>query len=238
MKNRLQNNKHLAKKAGIMLTLVFLFLGNGAFAQSKYDLQVTGGYSFSDQWDMNGYNIDLSVNRNIWSVISIGLYLDYDNVDNLIPEVNGNGSNYSGNFIPYTLDAYIKSLTGGEAIGFSQDMANFLSYGVKTNFDFKIFKKFKMGFNVGVGLTTRKWASLILSTFSTGTNGKVEDYTPATIFLKTTEFSWRYDIKFTYNLSQRINAVLQIGHNASSFKKYSTGYTTYLKANIGIAVKL
>lgn len=235
----LQNKKQLSKRAGFVLALAFLFIGNGLMAQSKYDLQVTGGYAISDQnLSMNGYNVDISVNRNVWSVISLGVYWDYTNVDNLIPEVNGNGSNYSGNFIPYTYDAYLKSLTGGEALGFSQDMANFISYGIKANFDFKITRKFKMGFSLGMGLTTRKWASLFLSDFSTGANGKVTDYTPATIFLKVTEFSWRYDFNFNYQLSKSINAVLQLGNNASDFTKYSTGFTTYLKANIGIAVKL
>ncbi len=235
----LQNKKQLSKRAGFVLALAFLFIGNGLMAQSKYDLQVTGGYAISDQnLNMNGYNVDISVNRNIWSVISIGVYLDYTNVDNLIPEVNGNGSNYSGNFIPYAYDAYLKSLTWGEALGFSQDMANFLSYGVKTNFDFKISRKFKMGFSLGMGLTTRKWASLILSNFSTGANGKVTDYTPATIFLKVTEFSWRYGFKFSYALSKRINVILLLGHNASDFKEYSTGFTTYTKANLGMAIKL
>ncbi len=234
----LQNKKLLTTRAGMVLALIFLFLGNGASAQSKYDLQVTGGYSVSDQWNLNGYNVDLSVNRNIWSVISLGVYLDYDNVDNLIPEVNGNGSNYSGNFIPTALDAYIKSLSWGEAMSFSQDQVNFLSYGIKTNFDFKIYKKFKMGFYVGMGFTTRKWASLFLVSSSVDTNGKIVDYTPGTIFLKTTEFSWRYGVKFTYNISQRMNIVLQAGHNASNIKKYSTGYTTYVKANLGIAIKL
>ncbi len=156
----------------------------------------------------------LSVNRNVWSVISFGLYLDYDNVDNLIPEVNGNGSNYSGNFIPTTLDAYIRA--GNR--GFSQDMANFLSYGIKTNFDFKISKKFKMGFGLGMGLTTRKWASYFLSSDSTY-DGKIVTYNMSTIFLKTTEFSWRYDIKFTYDLSKRMDIILQFGHNASDFNK-------------------
>jgi len=222
----------------MVLALIFLFLGNRASAQSKYDLQVTGGYAVSDDWDVNGYNVDISVNRNIWDVISAGLYLDYTNVDNLIPEVNGNGSNYSGNFIPTALDTYIRSLTQGQAMTFSQDQVNFLSYGIKTTFDFKIYKKFKMGFNVGIGLTTRKWASLFLASTSYSADGKIVDYTPGTIFLKTTEFSWRYDIRFTYNISQRMNIVLQLGHNASDIKKYSTGYTTYLKANLGIAIKL
>ncbi len=234
----LQNKKQLTIRAGMVLALIFLFLGNGAFAQSKYDLQVTGGYSVSDSWDMNGYNFDISVNRNIWSVISIGAYLDYDNVDNLIPEVNGNGSNYSGNFIPFTLDSYIKSLSQGEAMFFSQDQANFLSYGIKTNFDFKIFRKFKIGFYVGIGLTTRKWASLFLISSDTDANGNITAYTLGTIFLKTTEFSWRYGFKFTYNISKRINVILQIGHNASDFNKYSTGFTTYTKANLGVAIKL
>ena len=222
-----------------MLALVFLILGNGAFAQSKYNLQVTGGYAMADMTpDNHGYNFDISLNRNIWSVISAGVYVDYTNTDNLMPEVNGNGTYYGGNFIPYALDAYIKSLTFGEALDFSQDQASFLSYGIKVNFDFKISKRFKMGFGLGMGLTTRKSASLFLSSFTIVPNKTVDDYTPATILIKVTEFSWRYDFNFTWSVSDRINAVLQLGHNASNFEKHPTGFTTYLKANAGIAVKL
>jgi len=233
-----QINKKSPTRAGLLLTLVFLFMGNGLMAQSKYDLQVTGGYAISDmEPNMNGYNVDVSVNRHIWSVISLGVYLDYTNVDNLIPEVNGDGSNYGDNFIPFALDSYIKSLTLSEAFSFSQDQANFLSYGIKTNFDFKISKKFKIGFGIGMGLTTRKSASLFLYYFNPKPDGSV-DYKLATLFLKATEFSWRYGFNFTYQLSERINAVIQLGHNASNFEKHPTGFTTYIKGNIGIAVKL
>jgi hypothetical protein len=159
-------------------------------------------------------------------------------VDNLIPEVNGDGSNYGGDFIPSALDSYIKSLSQGEAMSFSQDQANFLSYGIKTNFDFKISKKFKIGFGIGMGLTTRKWASLFLAMVDFDANGNIIDYTPATIFLKVTEFSWRYGIKFTYDVSKRTSIILQVGHNASDFKKYSTGFTTYIKGNLGVGIKL
>jgi len=131
----LQNKKQLIRRAGMVLALVFLFFGNGAFAQSKYNLQVTGGYTITDMTPANhGYNFDISFNRNIWSVISAGVYVDYTNTDNLIPEVNGNGSNYNGNFIPYTLDAYIKTLTWQDAATFSQDQSGFLSLRHKNQF--------------------------------------------------------------------------------------------------------
>ncbi len=237
----LQINKN-SKKIGVstLLTLIMMIFGGQSFAQSKYNFQVTGGYTVSDQqWNMNGYNVDMSLNRKVWDVISFGLYVDYDNVDDLIPQVNGDGSNYrGGDFIPPALDTYIKSLYQWQAMNFSQDMASFLSYGIKTNFDFKISKKLKMGFGLGAGLTTRKWASFFLASFNSDQNGKVVDYNPATIFLKTTEFSWRYEFKFTYDLSKRIDLILLYGHNASHFKKYAVGFTTYEKLNLGIGIKL
>ena len=236
----LQINKN-KKKIGVsaLLTLILMTFGGQSFAQSRYNFQVTGGYTVSDQqWNMNGYNIDLSLNRKVWDVISLGLYVDYVNVDNLTPAFNGNGNSYNDNFIPPALDSYIKSLYLRQAMDFSQDMASFLSYGIKTNFDFKISKKLKMGFGLGAGLTTRKWASFFLASDSTGSNGKVVAYTPASLFLKTTEFSWRYEFKFTYDLSKKIDIILLYGHNASHFKKYAVGFTTYEKLNLGIGIKL
>ncbi len=234
----LENKKQPITRAGMVLALVFLLLGNTAFAQSKYDFQVTGGYTISDhEFDMNGYNVDISVNRKIWDVISGGIYLDYANVDNLIPEVNGNGSSYSGNYIPPTLKNYLISLSPYDLMTFSQNMTNFLSYGVKINLDFKVSRKFKLGFYGGMGLTTRKWASYFVSTFR-GTTNHYESIQLSTIFLKTTEFSLRWGIKFTYGLSRKINLVLQLGDNNSKYKKYSTGFTTYQKANLGVAIKL
>ena len=227
-----------AGKIPALVLLAFVFY-LPALSQSKYNLQITGGYAMTDMTPANhGYNFDISLNRNIWSVISAGVYVDYTSTDNLMPEVNGNASYYGGNFIPTALDAYIKSLTYEEALRFSQDQASFLSYGIKVNFDFKISKKFKMGFGLGMGMTSRKSASLFLSSFNYDLNGMVNDYTPATILTKATEFSWRYDFNFTYQLSERINAVVQLGHNASNFEKHPTGFTTYIKGNIGIAVKL
>ncbi len=55
----LQNKERFFTRAGLGLALVFLFLGNRATAKSRYNLQITGGYSISDEWDMNGYNVDL-----------------------------------------------------------------------------------------------------------------------------------------------------------------------------------
>jgi hypothetical protein len=53
-----QINKKSPTRAGLLLALVFLFMGNGLMAQSKYDLQVTGGYAISDmEPNMNGYNV-------------------------------------------------------------------------------------------------------------------------------------------------------------------------------------
>ncbi len=236
-----QIKKVFNTRAGILLALVlFVFVFYlPVQSQSKYNLQITGGYAITDLHpDNNGYNFDISFNRNIWSVISAGVYVDYANTDNLIPEVNGNGTLYGGDFIPYALDTYIRSLTWSDVSGFSQDMANFLSYGMKVNFDFKIFKRFKMGFGLGLGATTRKSASMILSYAHFGANGTVDNYKIATVFLKTTEFSWRYDFNFTYNFSERIKAILQLGHNASKYEKHPTGFTSYVKANIGIAIIL
>ncbi len=234
----LQNKKQLSKRAGLMLALVFIFFGNRAFAQSKYNLQITGGYAISDQYfDVNGYNIDISVNRKIWDVISGGVYLDYTNVDNLIPEVNSNGSNYDGDFIPTPLKNYLISLSPGELMTFSQDMTNFLSYGIKINFDFKISRKFKLGFYGGMGLTTRKLASLFVASYDYS-SGSYQNINFASIYLKTTEFSLRWGVKFTYALSQKLHLILQIGDNNSKYKKYATGFTTYQKANLGIALDL
>ncbi len=235
-----QINKNSNKiRVSVLLTLILMILGGQTFSQSKYNFQVTGGYSISDQqWNMNGYNIAMSLNRKIWDVISFGLYVDYDNVNNLNPAFNGNGNSYSGDFIPPALDRYLRSLSTWQAMAFSQDVASFLSYGIKTNFDFKISKKLKMGFGLGAGLTNREWASFFLASDSTGSNGKVVAYTPASLFLKTTEFSWRYEFKFTYKLSKRMDLILLFGHNASHFKKYATGFTTYEKLNLGIGIKL
>ncbi len=236
----LQINRN-SKKIGVstLLALILMIFGGQSFAQSKYNFQVTSGYTVSDQQlNMNGYNVDLSLNRKVWDVISFGLYVDYDNVNNLIPAFNGNGNSYSGDFIPPALDTYLRSLSLWQAMAFSQDMVSFLSYGIKTDFDFKISKKLKMGFGLGAGLTTRKWASFFLASDSTGSNGKVVAYTPASLFLKTTEFSWRYEFKVTYDLSKKIDIILLYGHNASHFKKYATGFTTYEKLNLGVGIKL
>ena len=234
----LQINKKKIRVSALLILILIIF-GGQSFSQSKYNFQVTGGYTVSDlKWNMNGYNINLSLNRKVWDVISLGLYVDYVNVDNLIPEVNGTGNSYNNNFIPPDFDSYLKSLSGWQAMNFSQDMASFLSYGIKTNFNFKISKKIKMGFGLGAGLTTRKWASFFLASDSTGSNGKVVAYTPASLFLKTTEFSWRYEFKFTYDLSKKIDIILLYGHNASHFKKYAVGFTTYEKLNLGVGFRL
>ncbi|MCF6214532.1 MAG: hypothetical protein L3J45_10975 [Flavobacteriaceae bacterium] len=236
------NNKQLIKRAGFMLALTLLLLGNKGMAQSKYNLQITKGYAVSEDWDVNGSNLDLSVSRKIWSVISVGLYYDLTNVDNLKTKYNSNGArqNANGFFIPPALDQYIKSSDfPGFFSGWEQNISNFKSFGFKTNFDFKVSSKFKAGFYVGLGLTQRKIVSMFLSdAVIDDTTGLIIDYTPASLFLKTTEFSSRYGLKFSYVLSPKFNLILQAGHNTSSFKKYSYGKTAYTIMNLGVAFKL
>ncbi len=220
-----------------MLTLVFLFLGNGAFAQSKYSFQVTTGYAFSEN-KTTGYNIDLSINRKVWDVISIGVYYDVSAVNNYITKISqtGGGGGYTNYFIPPALDKYIRSFSQSQAMNFSQDIDNFTSIGLKTNFDFKIAKKFRLGFYVGVGITKRVQSHFFLESW-TITGNKLTAYKPASQFIDATELSFRYGIKLTYELSQRINFVFQAGHNTSEYKKYPFNTTIYDKANLGVALK-
>jgi len=225
-----------------MLALILLLSANTGRAQSKYNLQITGGYAVSEDWDVNGSNLDLSLSRKIWSVISMGIYYDQTNVDNLKTKFNANGArqNANGFFIPPALDQYIKSSDfPGFYSGWSQNISNFKSLGFQTNFDFKMSSKFKAGFYVGLGLTQRKTTSMILSeAVFDNTTGLIIDYTPASLFLKATEFSSRYGLKFSYTLSPKFNLILQAGHNTSSFKKYSYGRTAYTIMNLGVAFKL
>jgi len=99
-------------------------------------------------------------------------------------------------------------------MNFSQDINNFTSVGIKTNFDFKIAKKFRLGFYVGTGITKRVQSHFFLESW-TITGGKL-----------------------TYVLSQRINFVFQAGHNTSKYKKYPFDTTIYDKVNLGVALKL
>ncbi len=220
-----------------MLTFVFLFLGNGVFAQSKYNFQVTGGYAFSES-KTTGYNIDLSFNRKIWDVISLGVYYDVSAVNNYITKISqtGGGGGYTNYFIPPALDKYIRSFSQSQAMNFSQDIDNFTSIGLKTNFDFKIAKKFRLGFYVGVGITKRVQSHFFLESW-TITGNKLTSYKPASQFIDATELSFRYGIKLTYELSHRINFVFQAGHNTSEYKKYPFNTTIYDKANLGVAYK-
>lgn len=237
----LQNKKYFLR-AGMVLALTFLFFNVGVFAQGqqiipKYSFQVTGGYSISEDWAVNGYNIDLSLNRHIWRFLSVGLYYDVSSVNNYIPEISQSDEGHANKyFIPLALDRYIKSLTDNQAFAFNQTMDVFRSFGFKTNFDFKISSKFNLGFYFGIGLTKRSVSSMFLSVF-TVTNNRVTDYIPASQYVYATELSFRYGIKFTYVLSPRINFVLQAGHNTSKFKKYPYNETTYEKANMGIVFK-
>lgn len=223
-----------------MLALIFLSMGKRVFAQSlvvpKYSFQVTGGYSVSEAWDVNGFNIDVSLNRHIWRFISLGLYYDVSGVNNYMPEISQTLGAQNKYFIPPALDQYIKSLTFSQALNFNQVMDVFRSFGLKTNFDFKISPNFYLGFYFGIGLTKRSVSTLFLAEF-TVTNNKVTDYIPASQDVYATEMSFRYGIKLTYVLSQRINFVLQAGHNTSKFKKYPFNETTYEKANVGIVFK-
>jgi len=225
-----------------MLALTLLLLGNKGRAQTKYSLQITGGYAVSEDANVNGSNLDLSISRKIWRIISIGLYYDLTNVDNLKTKYNSNGirQNANGFFIPPVLDQYIKSSDfPGFYSGWSQNISNFKSLGFKTNFDFKITQKFNAGFYVGLGVTQRKIASMILSdAVIDNATGLIIDYTPASLFLKATEFSSRYGLKFSYVLSPKFNLVLQAGHNTSSFKNFTYGRTAYTIINLGLAFKL
>ena len=235
------NKISMIKRAGFMLALTLLLLNNKGMAQSKYNLQITNGYAVSEDLDVNGSNLDLSINRIIWSVISMGIYYDQSNVDNLKTKFNANGSrDTNGFFISPALDQYIKSSDfPGYFSGWSQNISNFKSFGFKTNFDFKMSQKFKAGFYMGLGLTQRKIATMILSdAVIENTTGLIIDYTPASKNLKVTEFSSRYGLKFSYVLSPKFNLILQTGHNTSSFKKYSYGQTAYTKINLGLAFKL
>ncbi len=236
-----QIKKVLFTRAGkiqalVLLAFVFYF---PALSQSKYNLQVTGGYAISDSWDVNGYNVGVSVNRKIWSVISAGIYFDNSSVDNLIPEMNSDGARHNEKFVPPALDNYIRSLDYTEALAFSQRVLNFMSFGGQVSFDFKISKCFKLGFYGGMGMTTRKESHFFLSDFQYDyEKNKLVDYTPITLFLKASELSFRYGMKFTFVLSDRFNLVLQVAHNASKYKKYPFGNTTYSHANLGVEIKL
>jgi hypothetical protein len=171
----------------------------------------------------------------------MGIYYDQTNVDNLKTKYNANYTrqNANGFLIPPALDQYIKSLDLSGYFNFHQEIATFTSMGFKTNFDFKVSSKFKAGFYVGLGLTQRKTTSMILSEATIdNTTGLIIDYTPASLFLKATEFSSRYGLKFSYILSTKFNFIMQVGHNVSSFKKYSYGRTAYTKINLGVAFKL
>ena len=222
-----------------LLTLILMILWGQVFSQSKYNFQVTSGYSYLfSEIKTKGYNMDLSINRKVWSVISIGIYYDVSAVNNYISKISqtiGNGG-YTNDFIPPALDKYIRSFSHSQAAAFSQDMDNFTSIGIKTNFDFKMSKKFKAGFYVGMGITKRVQSHFFLETW-TITGNKLTDYKPASQFIDATELSFRYGIKLTYEFSHRINFVFQAGHNTSKFKKYPFNTTIYDKANLGIALK-
>jgi len=58
----LQINKN---KIGVsaLLILILMIFGGQSYAQTKYNFQVTGGYSASVAWNVNGFNIDFSLNR-------------------------------------------------------------------------------------------------------------------------------------------------------------------------------
>ena len=216
------------KKTIILFSILCLpFL---ASAQSKFNFQVTGGYSISGDWNVNGYNIDLSINRKIGKFFSLGFYYDVSAVNNYIPQINQTGEYYT---VPPALDRYILSNSTSD---FSQIMDNFSSLGVKTNFDINIAKKFKAGFYAGMGITKRVESSLFLSEL-TFTNGELTGYKMASWHTDATELSFRYGFKLTYELSQRINLIFQAGHNTSKYKKYEFNTTTYDKANLGIALK-
>ena len=227
-----------SKKIGIsaLLILILMIFGGQSFAQSKYNFQLTGGYSASEAWDVNGFNIDFSLNRHIWHFISLGLYYDVSVVNNYMPEISQTLGAQNKYFIPSALDQYIMSLNDAEATDFNQVMDIFQSFGLKTNFDFKISPKIYVGFYFGVGLTKRLESVLFLSEW-TVTNNKVTSYIPASQYVDATEMSFRYGLKFTYVLSQRINIVLQAGHNTSKFKKYPFNETTYEKVNVGVIFK-
>lgn len=116
---------------------------------------------------------------------------------------------------------------------------SFSSLGIETAFKLKVFKKFETKFYLGMGITQRKYSAMFLADFKYNlTTDKIIEYTPATIFIKATELSFRYGIMFVYKFSQKLNFILQIGKNASSFRKYNTGNTNYFKANIGLSIKL
>jgi len=233
------NKKRLIKRAGFMLALTLLLLGNKGRAQTKYSLQITKGYAVSEDANVNGTNIEISISSPLWKFISIGIYNDYSSVDNLQTKFNSSGSRKNKFFIPPKLDAYIKSLTASKAFAFDQKEVSFSSLGIETAFKLKVFKKFETKFYLGMGITQRKYSAMFLSDFKYNlTTDKIIEYTPATIFIKATELSFRYGIMFVYKFSQKLNFILQIGKNASSFRKYNTGNTNYFKANIGLSIKL
>lgn len=227
-----RNNKKIG--VGILLTLILMIFGGQSYAQSRYNFQVSGGYAFSEN-KTNGYNIDFSVNRKIWDIISLGVYYDLSVVNNYIPQISqtNGGEGYTNYFIPPALDKYIRSQ---QDMGFSQDLDNFSSIGIKTNFDFKMSKKLRAGFYVGMGMTKRVESHFFIASWTT-TGNTLTAYTPATEFIDATELSYRYGIKLTYELSHRINFVFQAGHNTSKFKKYPFLATTYDKVNLGVALK-
>lgn len=222
-----------------MLALTLLLLGNKGKAQAKYSLQITKGYAVSEDANVNGTNIEISISRPLWKFISIGIYNDYSSVDNLQTKFNSSGSRQNKFFIPPKLDAYIKSLTVLEVYSFDQKEVSFSSLGLETVFKFKVFKKFETRFYLGMGITQRKLSAMFLSDFKYNlTTNKIIEYTPATIFIKATELSFRYGVMFDYKLSQKLYIVLQVGNNTSSFRKYNTGNTNYAKANLGVSIKL
>ena len=231
--------KKNSKKIGVsaLLTLILMIFGGQSHAQSRYSFQVTGGYAFSES-KTNGYNIDLSFIRKLWDVISLGISYDVSAVNNYITKITQTvvGGGYTNFFIPPALDKYIRSFSQLQALNFSQDIDNFTSVGIKTNFDFKIAKKFKIGFYVGMGITKRVQSHFFLESW-TITGGKLTSYKPASQFIDATELSFRYGIKLTYELSHRINFVFQAGHNTSKYKKYPYNTTIYNKVNLGVALK-
>jgi len=124
-----------------MLALTLLLLGNKGRAQTKYSLQITGGYAVSEDANVNGTNIELSISRPLWEFISIGIYNDYSSVDNLQTKFNSNGSRQNKFFIPPKLDIYIKSLTASDAYNFDQKEVSFSSLGLETAFKIKVSSK-------------------------------------------------------------------------------------------------
>ncbi len=239
LKNKKTNNKI---RVIALLSLILISFAEQSFSQTKWNFQVSSGYAISQGWTQ-GYNIDFSINRKIWNVISVGFYYDVTEVNNFIPEISQSpgepGSGYYSNanyFISPDLNKYILSLPASEAFMFEQSLYNFMSFGLKTNFDFKIAKNFKLGFYVGTGITKRIISDFFLSEISSLDN-KIIDYVPGIQYVYATELSFRYGLKLTYDISKKINFLIQIGHNTSKFKKHPYSATTYDKANIGVSYK-